>query len=1000
MEQPGSPIIPIEEEFKKMADSAPAFIWIAGVDKLRYFFNAVWLNFTGRTMKQELGNGWTENVHPDDLQRYLDTYISSFDARKDFKIEYRLRRHDGKYRWMINNGVPRYNTDGTFAGYIGSCMDIDELLESERVKNEFIAAEVFENEKSLNEELAATNEELASSNEELNSINEELNQSKKSLADLNNKLEDRVIRRTKALEESEASLRNSRHRLKSMVMTTPIGMTILRGRDLVVEVANAKMLEIWNHSWKEVSNKPLLEIFPELADQPFPKLLLSVLDTGKPVKIAEIEVDIASPHGNRHIHVELSYDPLFDTEGNVEAIIATIIDITAVVEARKALEKSEAEQQALNEELTAINEEMASANEELMAINEELADTQENLKKLNSDLGASEARIRFLVEDAPVAIGLLVGPELIIESANRKMLELWGKTDIILDMPLHLALPELQELGQPFLKILDNVLTSGLPYYGNEAKIYLERNGKMEELYFNFVYHPVKDSNEIATSIMVVATEVTEQVRSRQLIEANEARFRFILNAIPQQVWTATPGGSLNYVNQVVCNDFGYSTEEIVGHGWQKFIHPDDLENCLTKWAAALSSGQEYVVEFRLMFHDGAYHWHLARAIPLIEDGKINLWLGTNTDINIQKNNEQRKDEFLSIASHELKTPLTSIKAYNQIIQRINDPEKLKPFINKSADHIIRLERLVSDLLDVTKINAGKMSYMMEPFNFSEMMADSIESIRHTALNHKVILENNADIIYIGDRYRMEQVMNNFLSNAIKYSPEDNKIIVTSKIDHDNIVVAVQDFGIGIARNNLDRLFERYYRVDNTAMRFEGLGLGLFISAEILRRHGGSFWIESEQGKGSTFYFRLPIDHTEKNPVVHTNTFYRDGHITINYNKTLSRLDTDWLGFQNMESVKNGCLMMLDILIKNNCKKIMNDNRHVLGTWAEASDWVREIFFPMMESAGIKYIAWIFALGAVSQFAAEKSIDTTDEKIKTLFFTDITAAEDWINELN
>jgi len=998
MEQPGNPIIPIEEEFKKMADSAPAFIWIAGIDKLRYFFNTRWLNFTGRTMKQDLGNGWMENVHPDDLQRYLDTYISSFDARKDFKIEYRLRRHDGKYRWMINHGVPRYTSDGTFAGYFGSCMDIDELLESERVKNEFIAAEVFEKEQYLNEELAAANEELASSNEELSSINEELNESKQSLADLNNKLEDRVKRRTKALEDSEADLRNSRHRLKSMVMTTPIGMTILRGRNLVVEVANAKMLEIWNHSWKEVSNKPLLEVFPELIDQPFPKLLLSVFDTAKPVKIAEIEAEIVSPHGNRHIHVDLSYDPLFDTAGNVEAIMATVNEITPVVEARKALEKSEAEQQALNEELTSINEEMASANEELMAINEELADTQENLKKLVNDLAASEARIRFLVEDAPVAIGLLTGRELIIESANKKILELWGKSDAVIGIPLHIGLPELQELGQPFLKILDDVLTSGQPYYGNEAKIYLERNGKIEELYFNFVYHPVKDSSGTTTNIMVVATEITEQVRSRQLIEANEARFRFLLNAIPQQVWTATPGGSLNYVNQVVCNDFGYSTEEIVGHGWQKFIHPDDLENCLKKWAAALSSGQEYVVEFRLLFHDGNYRWHLARALPLVEDGKINLWLGTNTDINIQKDNEQRKDEFLSIASHELKTPLTSIKAYNQIIQRMNDPEKLKPFINKSADHIIRLERLVSDLLDVTKINAGKMSYMMEPFSFSEMMADSVESIRHTALNHEIILENNADITYNGDRYRMEQVMNNFLTNAIKYSPEGKKIIVTSKIDHDNIVVSVQDFGIGIARNNLDKLFERYYRVDNTAMRFEGLGLGLFISAEILRRHGGSFWIESEQGKGSTFFFRLPIDHTEKNPVVRTDTFYRDGHITINYNKTLSRLDTDWLGFQDMETVKNGCLMMLDILVKNNCFKIINDNRHVLGTWAEASDWVRETFFPMMENAGIKYIAWIFALGAVSQFAAEKSIDTDDGRISTRFFTDIDVAEDWINE--
>jgi len=168
------PVIQVEEQFKIMADSAPVLIWISGVDKFCYFFNAGWLRFTGRTMEQEYGNGWAEGVHPDDFARCLEIYITNFDARKEFKMEYRLRRHDGQYRWLVDNGVPRYLADGTFAGFIGSCMDIDELLESERIKKEFINADAFEKERDLNSQLATAMEDLSNSNEELATSNEEL----------------------------------------------------------------------------------------------------------------------------------------------------------------------------------------------------------------------------------------------------------------------------------------------------------------------------------------------------------------------------------------------------------------------------------------------------------------------------------------------------------------------------------------------------------------------------------------------------------------------------------------------------------------------------------------------------------------------------------------------------------------------------------------------------------------------------------------------------------
>lgn len=142
-----------------MADTAPVMIWISGTDKLCYFFNQGWLTFTGRTMEQEYGNGWAEGVHPDDLDRCLGIYVNFFDARKEFKMEYRLKRHDGAYRWLLDNGVPRYTANGEFAGYIGSCTDIDVIKQAEQNQESIVNHRTMELQQAV-QELQRSNEEL------------------------------------------------------------------------------------------------------------------------------------------------------------------------------------------------------------------------------------------------------------------------------------------------------------------------------------------------------------------------------------------------------------------------------------------------------------------------------------------------------------------------------------------------------------------------------------------------------------------------------------------------------------------------------------------------------------------------------------------------------------------------------------------------------------------------------------------------------------------------
>lgn len=741
--------------------------------------------------------------------------------------------------------------------------------------------------------------------------------------------------------------------LRSTVLNAPIGICILDAGTLFAELLNDKFLEVAGKPRETIIGKWYWEAFAE-AKSFYEEALENVVKTGQPFHADQVQLMIVRHGQEENIFVTFVYAPVTDADGKVSKVAVWVLENTRQVTER---EKLNAAKIALQHERDRLHE--------------------------------------FFMQ-APAGICVMEGADLTFTLINPLYQQLFPGR-VLLGRKLLEAVPEVK--GAAIWEVIQSVYNTGKTFEGNELLIPLARtdDGPVEDRYFNFIYQARKDLSGAVDGIMVFVIEITDMVRIKRIVEASDKKHNFLLNTMPQQVWTAGPNGELDYVNKVVCDDFGFDADEIVGKGWQAFIHPDDLGACLEEWGESLSSGKDYMIEFRLKFKNGDYYWHLARAVPFIEDGHIRSWFGTNTNINAQKESEYKKDEFLSIASHELKTPLTSIKAFNQIIQKITDPEKLKPFAIKSAGHIARLERLINDLLDVTKINAGKVSYTMEAFNFAELLAESVESLKNTAPNHRLILADNPDVSYTGDANRLEQVINNFISNAVKYSPLGEKVLISSTVDQDNIIVAIQDFGIGIAKENLDKLFDRYYRVDNTAMRFEGLGLGLYISAEILRRHGGSFWIESEVGKGSTFYFRLPLAGHEKSAVTQTTTYYRDRHIAINYNKTHNRLDVDWTGFHDMESVKYGCILMWEMVKKNNCDRVVNDNTHVLGNWSEAVEWVGNIWFPMMEQAGLKYFAHVFSPSTFSQLSAKKSIDIMAGIITTQYFTDIKLAEQWVN---
>lgn len=356
----------------------------------------------------------------------------------------------------------------------------------------------------------------------------------------------------------------------------------------------------------------------------------------------------------------------------------------------------------------------------------------------------------------------------------------------------------------------------------------------------------------------------------RERIEESEKRFRNLAEAMPQIVWTSKADGAVDYYNSRWFEYTGMSWKQTEEWGWKPALHPDDVMESFEQWAQAVKEGTLFVREHRLKrASDGTYRWHLLRAIPVFDDeGNIIRWFGTATDIQEQKQAIEMRDEFLSIASHELKTPITSLKLQLQLTDRkvkpeenmAPSPQKLSQTLKIAMEQTDRLNNLVEGLLDVSKIQVGKFEMTFNDVN----AAIIIEGIIHhyqaqlDGARCPVELKLDTDLIGKWDKLRIEQVITNLLTNAIKYAP-GKPIEISLKREAEMGVITVRDHGPGIPKEKRDMIFERFERAVS-AKHTSGLGLGLFISKQIIQAHHGSIRVESKLGQGSAFIVKLPLD--------------------------------------------------------------------------------------------------------------------------------------------
>ncbi len=388
----------------------------------------------------------------------------------------------------------------------------------------------------------------------------------------------------------------------------------------------------------------------------------------------------------------------------------------------------------------------------------------------------------------------------------------------------------------------------------------------------DFALAPVRDAEGRVIYLVASAVDVTERVRTAVALRESEAKFRELANSVPQLVWTAQPDGTVDYYNDKYTLYAGIRREGD-HYVWDLVVHPDDRERTNSAWEQALRTGDTYMVEHRVALREGGYRWLLSRGMPVRnEAGTVVKWYGTATDIHSLKEAAALKEEFMAVATHELKTPVTSIKAYAQVLEhrfRSVGDERSAALVAKIDTQLEKLNSIIGDVLDATRIEQGKLPMRPSAVALNELLHEVAEEVERSSLTHHVALALGAECILHVDRERIGQVFTNLLTNAIKYSPGSDTVWVRTMHVADargkRVVIAVRDTGLGMQAEDVPHVFDRFFRAHGTDRdTYPGLGLGLYISKEIVDRHGGDIWAESIPGKGSTFYVALPCGEAHK----------------------------------------------------------------------------------------------------------------------------------------
>lgn len=395
------------------------------------------------------------------------------------------------------------------------------------------------------------------------------------------------------------------------------------------------------------------------------------------------------------------------------------------------------------------------------------------------------------------------------------------------------------------------------------------KNG--ERIHIALTVSPIKNDEGNVIGISKIARDISEAKNN----ERKQAMLAAIIDSSDDAIVSKDLNGNITSWNPGAEKIFGYSETEAVGQHISLII-PHTLLQEETVIISKIRKGEKVSHFETIRITKDGRLINISLTVSPVKDSRGRIIGASKIARDITEKVEMDKqlklltarlqelndykDEFMAMASHELKTPLTVIKANLQILENKMEGDERLNFVNKTLKQVNKLSDLISDLLDVSKIQTGKLELNRSTIDIVPFINEIIDGIQQTSPQHEILLHTSHDkMITVADRDRLEQVVINILTNAIKYSPNAPKVLVEVSLQQNEILFKVTDQGIGISKDDIEKVFTRFFRVRGLASTFSGSGIGLYISMEIIKRHGGKIWVESEEEKGSTFYFTIPV---------------------------------------------------------------------------------------------------------------------------------------------
>ncbi|MFP2929213.1 PAS domain-containing protein [Pyxidicoccus sp. 3LG] len=921
-----------EQRYRSLVEAMTQTVWTTNNRGELVEASPRWLAFTGQTHEAHLGLGWLDAVHSSDRTRFVTDWASALETRDPYRGEVRLQSRDGEYRHVIIRSVPVFDDTGTVREWISTAEDITErkraearlrqttraLQASDERYRTFVAQSTegiwrMEVEPPIDTQLPEEEQtaallrtgRIAEANEVMarmsgyptardmvgTTLHQLMSRTSSStveaiqpfihagyrMENVQTRQEDRdgvprvrlanlvgvveqgrlvrvwgtqrdvteQVHAKEALEQSREAVRFREHQLRAITDALPAVVAYVDREERYLFCNQA--FETWfGLKPEEVVGRSVRGLSGELGYAHLKDWMRKAL-AGETV---HYESALTLKNG-RKIHVQSTYVPTRDARGAVKGFVALIHDIT-------------------------------------------------ERKRTEAEVEAQRARLYDVLMNVPASIALLSGPEQVFTLVNPRFAKYAGGVELVGQ-----SLRELERGDQnagDFSRDLHRVYESGKPLHMTELsmKIAPDGHGMRGERFFNVTYQPLRDADDRVDSVLSFSLDVTEQVLARRKVEelvahlANQQQWlESVLNRIPVAFLLMAPGsGRVLFANEAAHRMAGgHFPMDVPTAGYGDVYRLTDEEGVLLpneQVPGVRAARGERLQQASVVWHTPTGHHSLlvdTDLLPAMHGHPATVVLALQDVTRLKQTESQLqesvrlRDEFLTVASHELKTPLTPLHIKLQALAREARMEvpvaRLRESVLRTAENasvqIRKLTALINDLLDVTQLSGEALALHREPVDLSAIIRDAAESFRSQAAQAgcDLVLQTSGPVVGWWDRHRLEQVARGLLSNAIKYGP-GRPVVLRVEPHRDAACLVVRDEGIGIAPENLTRIFEKFGRAVSTR-NYGGLGLGLFITRRIVEAHHGTIRAESQQDHGATFTVELPYASPERPPDVTTH---------------------------------------------------------------------------------------------------------------------------------